>query len=328
MSLLGRLVRRNLLYKLIALGTAILLYVIADAQQNPRTVQNIYVQPEVRGLSADMVVSDRPDSFRVTVSGPTALVEALATRGIGATIDATGRKPGTARLPVQYELPPDLKDRVTINGPGVAGFTLARKIRQEYAVDVIYPNQPPPNYVFRDPIVTPRRITVAGLEADVGRVRRVVANLETSRVTGTIEEEVDLVAQDMAERVVDNVEIEPARVRVRLALKPVPATRTLLLSPVFRGEVAPGFRVVSYTFEPQAVTVAGSPDQLETLTSLEVPINQEGLRENTTRTVTLRPPLGLRILDSPKVTVTIQVQSGEAPPDAPASTNPGPEAAP
>jgi YbbR domain-containing protein len=309
-----RLLRRNLPYKLISLAMAILLYVVAYTQRNPRIAREIYVQPEVRGVPANMVVRDPPQGIRLRISGPAPAVEALYNRGIKATVNASGLRAGPARLPVEYDLPRDLEDRVELTGAQVAVFTLAQKMSKRFPVEASYVNQAPFGYVFKEPIVEPPWALVAGLASDVNRVQRVVASVDTSGAAGAIDMDADLVAQDADQRVVDNVEISPSRARVEIPLKEDVSTKRLVLSPVFQGEVAPGFRFVGYAFKPGTVTAAGPPELLAALTSLEVPVNREGLSADTTRTLTLRPPAGLRIVDSPQVAVTIQVRPDVAAP--------------
>lgn len=309
-----RLVRRNFGYKLISLAVAILLYGVAYTQQNPRTSHQVYVTPEVRGLNKNMVVKEPPPGFMVTVNGPAPAVEALRDQGIKATVDVSGIPPGTLRLPVRYDLPTVLRSQVEHSGPQVVTLTLEPKVRRQFGVDPIFENKPPTGFVYTEPIATPRQVHVAGAEANVSRVARVVAIVDADQEAGAIHQTVDLVAQDRGKNVVEGVEIQPAQASVQIGLRQVPASRRLLLSPVFIGRPAPGFRVVSLAFDPQSVNVEGPQELLEDRTSLNVSIDQEGLSKDTTRTVTVTPPAGLRIVGSAKVTVTLRVQpEAEAP---------------
>ena len=304
--------RRNFGYKLISLGLAILLYVIAYAQKNPRTAQDIFVQPQVTSLPRSLIVSEGPKGFTILVSGPSPAVEALRIRGAKGIVDGSRARPGTVKLPLELDIPPDLKSQIDIsNQPIFVQVGVQQKTRKRFNVVPAYPNQPPPGYAYKEPLVDPRQVVVSGLEADVERVEFVVANVDAGPPNGAIDYEVTVVPQDHNQQVVENVEMQPQKARVRIGLKPTAATKTLLLSPVFIHEVAPGWRVVNYHFSPTRITVAGSLEQLAALTSLDVHVDLAGLTADTRRTLTVLPPVGLRVIGSADVQVMLQVRPEE-----------------
>lgn len=324
-----RLLRRNLGYKLISIGVAILLYVVAYLQQNPRRSTNVYVQPQPRGLSADMALRQPVGGYMVSLTGVPTAVEALRSQGLKAFVNLEAARPGTSKLPVEYEVPEGLRPHVEVEGPVVVDVVLERKRRKPFPIEVQYVSRPPAGYTFKEPETRPDRVHVAGLESDVNRVASVVASLDTQGAAGAITDVVDVVARDVNQEVVEKVELQPSRVRVELGLKEVPATQNLLLSPVFVGEPARGFRIDDYSFRPRAVTVAGSRERLAALTSLDVPVTVEGLSEDLEREVVPRIPPGLRLLRRERVFVIIRVQpnrAAPAPPPPPGEPAPPPAA--
>ncbi len=72
-----------------------------------------------------------------------------------------------------------------------------------------------------------------------------------------IDREVDLIAVDVNGNQVPNMEIQPERARVRVAVAQELATRTLPVVPQLVGEPAPGYRITSVTVEPLVITVSG-----------------------------------------------------------------------
>ena len=72
-----------------------------------------------------------------------------------------------------------------------------------------------------------------------------------------VDHQVDLEAVDEQGNVVTNVEIEPPRARVRIAVGRELASRTLPVVPEFTGNLPAGFHIQSVTVTPPAVTVTG-----------------------------------------------------------------------
>lgn len=312
-----QLLRRNWEYKLLSLALSILLYFIASGQRNPSRTISLGVQPEVTGLPANLAVRVEPRTEMVSLTGATADLDVVRKAGVRATVSAGAGKVGRSSLPIQYELPPNVRARVTVDGPSSVEIELDERTERPMPVRVLFENQPPPGYEFQTPSTIPLRVAVTGLSSEVNRVARVVALLDNTRGAGSVEREVPVVAQDEKEQVVSTVQLRPARVQVSIALRKAPATKVLLLSPQFVGNAASGVRLVDYRFSPASVTVRGETTNLSTLSSLTVPISVEGLSHSEVRPVTLTPPLGVVLVGEPKARLTLTVQGG-----APPSPNP------
>lgn len=304
-----RIARRNLAYKIVSLVLAVLLYGVAYTQQNPRATRTIPVLPEVRGLPANLTLREAPGTYAVQVSGPAPLIEALDMRTLKASVDVSAaRQPGTGRFPLTYTLPQGMGSEVEANGPSAIPLTLERKVRRAFRVEVSYADTPPAGTEFTPPVTQPGRVSVVGREPVVEGVAKVVARVDTSGAAGAISEEAELVALDAGQEVVEDVEIQPARVLVRIELRPTQSIKALVLSPVLTGAPAPGFYVTNYIFDPQTVMVSGPQQRLAGVSSLEVPIAQDGLSETVTRTITLRPPPGLKFAGAGQARVTLVVK--------------------
>jgi YbbR domain-containing protein len=305
-----RIARRNLAYKIVSLVLAVLLYGVAYTQQNPRATRTIPVLPEVRGLPSNLTLREAPGTYAVQVSGPAPLIEALDMRTLKAVVDVSGaRQPGTARFPVTYSLPEGMDPEAQVaNGPSAIPLTLERKVRRAFRVEVSYADTPPAGTEFTPPVTQPGRVSVVGREPVVEGVAKVVARVDTSGAAGAISEEAELVALDAGQEVVEGVEIQPPRVLVRIEIRPTQSIKALVLSPVLTGAPAPGFYVTNYIFDPQTVMVSGPQQRLAGVSSLEVPIAQDGLSETVTRTITLRPPPGLKFAGAAQARVTLVVK--------------------
>lgn len=292
--------RRNLGYKLLSVLIAILLYYVAFTQQNPRTSRDIYVRPEVIGLSASMAVKLPPEGSIITISGPSSALEMLRSQAIRATVDVSQAEEGSNRLPITYVFPPGMRSRVDIEGNMVTEVALVKKASRPFMPDVIHAGTPPIGYEYRDAITDPRQVAVMGLPSDVARVGRVVASVDNNADEGAIDRMVTLVAQDIGQKVMDSVTIDPPQVRVQIGLKRTLITKRVLLSAQMSGDPAPGFYIASYVFTPAMVTIAGPEETLAERSSLSVSVDVEGIAARTTKTVTIAPPPGVTLRDAPR----------------------------
>jgi len=301
-------IKRNLGYKIFSLIVATLLYYVASAQQNPHVTRDLYIQPEVVKLPQSIVVKDPPAPFPLTVTGPESVLNKTTAQSIRATIDGAIAKPGVNRLPIAIVFPPGIQSSGNDALP-MGQFTTEKKDQKEYGVDVLFAGTAPPGQEYGDPIAIPSNVTVEGLSDDLKRVGRVVAHIEREDNELAVERMVTLVAEDQDKLRVDGVEIIPPQVKVRVKLHPVPTTKTMLLSVEFRGKPAPGFRIASYDPQPNQITVRGAIETLSSRSSITIPVDISGLKESTTKTVTVALPSGIQPQEAlPPIKVRLEVQ--------------------
>lgn len=146
------------------------------------------------------------------------------------------------------------------------------------------------------PQTEPMTVSVRGASSRVASTRSVVARVTIDASALNVDREVELIAVDEAGNQVPNVEIQPVRARVRIAVARQLANRTLPVVPQLVGDLPPGYRVTSVTVDPLVVTVSGEE---ATVTRLETaptdPIDVAG------RTTDLETRIGLAIPDQVSV---------------------------
>ncbi len=115
----------------------------------------------------------------------------------------------------------------------------------------------PEGVTIGPPQVDPQSVDVRGPSTRVAAIRAVVAPVSIDASGLNVDRQVDLEAVDEQGNVVTNVEIEPPRARVRIAVGRELASRTLPVVPEFTGNLPAGFHIQSVTVTPPAVTVTG-----------------------------------------------------------------------
>ena len=315
--------RRNVGFKLLSLGIAVLLYLVASFQRVPQTGGRVFLQPEVVGLPEGLANRTGPKGITVTLTGPAELLDETKEK-IRVSIDGSLARPGTLYLPVRYQLPPDLAGLVQIEGPTTAEVAIEAKVERLMQIQVLYDRGSAlPGTEFRNPVVKPARATVIGLGGDVTRVAQVVALLDNADTAGAVDREVPLSALDEKQQAIPSVQLRPDRVKVMLSLRKVPATKTLVVSATLTGSPAPGHQLIGYRFEPPLVTVRGEPGTLAALSSLRVPVDISGIASSQTRTVALPEPPGIVLDKAQTVAFIVEVRPFAAPTPLPSPSAKG-----
>jgi YbbR domain-containing protein len=115
----------------------------------------------------------------------------------------------------------------------------------------------PEGLTIGPPQVDPPTVDVRGAASRVAAIRTVIARVTIDPSALNVDRQVDLTAVDEQGNQVPNVVLEPARVRVRIAVARELANRTLPVVPEFSGTLPAGFRIESVTVVPPVVTVSG-----------------------------------------------------------------------
>jgi YbbR domain-containing protein len=163
------------------------------------------------------------------------------------------------------------------------------------------------------PQVDPSSVTITGASSRVDIVTSVVARVSVDASGINIDREVDLVAVDSNSNQVPNVEIDPPRAHVTVAVARQLANVTLPVVPQITGDPAVGYRIASVTVEPLTATVsgeAGTVSQLENV--MTEPIDLSGRSADLEATVPLALPDGVTVTgdDMARVVVTLAEVTG------------------
>jgi YbbR domain-containing protein len=306
-----RVLRENIPEKLMALSSAILIWLYVNAEKNPTITQRFTVDVEVRhvqnGYEPPTV---NPSQVTVVLTGMRSSVEQIAPRGIRAMVDVSGLTEGKQRLPVQLNLTRDMLQDVQVEIiPPTVQVTLTKRISKTFKVECLFVNAPPEGYVYLSPIVYPETVVVSGAREQVNQVRRLIVNAVPQKVGDEVDDELPVVALDVENRPLSGgVTIRPSHVRVVLKLAPVSLTKTVFVTPVWKGKPDPSVAIEEIALEPRTVVISGKPEVLARVHSVETePIDIDNLTSDVTKNVSLRPVDGAQ-LTTTTVRVSVRVR--------------------
>jgi YbbR domain-containing protein len=168
------------------------------------------------------------------------------------------------------------------------------------------------------PQVDPSQITLRGGFSRVNAVTQVVARVAIDASALNVDRDIELVAVDANGNAVPNVQLEPERVRVRIAVARELANRTLPVVPILTGQLAAGYRISAITVEPLVVTVSGEAATISLLESAPtVPISVTGRSTDLEANVNLDLPDGVSVNGSDQVKVMLTIEPVPTPAPSP-----------
>lgn len=159
------------------------------------------------------------------------------------------------------------------------------------------------------PQIEPSTATIRGASSRVDSVSAVVAQVTIDASALNVDRDIELVPFDANGNQVPNVEIDPQRARVRIAVARELANRSLPVVPQLIGQPAAGYRITSVTVDPLVVTVSGEAATVTPLESAPTqPIDVSGRTSDLEAMVGFDLPAGANVVGSDQVRVVLTVQ--------------------
>jgi YbbR domain-containing protein len=305
---------RNWPLKLAALIFAILLYGVLVIGQNARIFPGSIPIVAANEPSTAYVLSNLPNVTEIRYlagNDPNIRVDSSS---FEATVDLSGIDPqaGTVSLPVTVRA---VDDRVSVLGwsPDRVQIQIDQLVSVQVPVKVKEVSVPE-NLDVREPVLSQNQAIVRGPASIVRRVDHVEARVQIDPAGFDFDRDVELIPVDaLGEAVPSPVKVEPAEVRVRIAVFTNSQSRTLPVAPNIVGTPAPGFEIAAIKVSPLIVNVEGDADELaKVLRADTAPVSINGATADVHATLDLALPTGIvQIGDGTfDVTVTIRAITG------------------
>ncbi|MCX7925525.1 MAG: CdaR family protein [Fimbriimonadales bacterium] len=323
--------RENLLEKIGALVTAILLALYVQSQLHP-VIERVYETPiELLNTPPNYEVRlDTGARMRVLVRGVKELVEQTRAEQIRVSVDLSRAKPGENRLPLRIDYPAEWRDRLTVEPERpFARVILEPRLSRQFPVRVNLTGIPDLQEVLAEAIPEPSSVRITGAASQVRRVRSVMVNFDMTGLQGDLEIETAPTPVDEKGEPVLNVQKIPAEVRLRVRLIPQPTSKTVPVSPRLDDLPPFPYRVIWFSVEPVSVQLRGSPSRLAQINVIETtPISLRNKTSDTEIRVPLKPPAGVEIVGTREVTVRVRIQREAQPEPARPKSSEEPEPQP
>jgi YbbR domain-containing protein len=296
--------------KVAAIGLATLLYGGLVVSQNTET----FTRPVPIGIDnapSDIVVLSTLGSVtRIQYAAPPDLGLRIDSTSFHAAINLAGVDPtgGPVTLSVTVEAA-DPRIQVLDIDPHAITVTLDRVGSKVVPIHAIVVGPVPSGLTVGDPVVDGTTATVTGPQSIVGKVAAVDAFVPIDASGVDLNQDVDLTPVDALGGSLDKVDVQPASVRVRLAVFTDLRTKTLPVRANVVGTPAAGFEVASVEVSPPVVSVEGDANDLAGLDHADTqPISIAGASAQVVQSGGLALPDGVQALGTTTVQVTITLR--------------------
>lgn len=312
------MIRRNLVYKLLAIVVALVLWTYVNAERSPQAARTFTVPVTARGLPKGFVAELGSDDASITVQGLKSVVDSIRKEDIRAWVDLNVNvkkevAEKTLALSTRVLGVPENELNVIAN-PRTVNVTIEALSGKRLPVEVKFASAPPVGYAYSDPVITPNSVRVSGKSVSVARVNRVIVSLADQAPTGPVDDYFDVTALDSGGNIVKDVKLDPGKVRLKLELQEVPATKAVMVSSNISGEPKYPARVTRVSVTPSSVILQGKPSALVGVSTIMTDrISIEGADSTVTRDTTLRPPPGVEVVGKQTVRVTVYIGAPEQP---------------
>ncbi|MER3402198.1 MAG: hypothetical protein C4337_02590 [Armatimonadota bacterium] len=308
--------RENLLEKVGALVTAILLVLYVQSQLHP-IIERVYEVPiELVNVPVNYEVSVLTGSrLKITVRGVKEHVESVSADRIRATIDLKEVPLGETQVPVRIQYPPEWNEHLTLFPERQrVRVRIEQRLARQMLLKVVLSGTPGVREVLAEAIPEPMSVRVTGVASLIRHIRAVQVNFDLTGLQGDLEVETTPVAVDEQGVPVLNVQVNPSTVRLRVRLIPQPTSKTVPVSPRL-GDLPPfPYRVVWFSVEPVSVQLRGSPARLAEINVIETqPISLKNMTQDAQLRVPLRVPTGVQVMGAREVRVQVRIER-ETPP--------------
>ena len=303
---LANLLRRNLAMKLLALFSAIFLWLYVMNEQNPPAEVSYSVPVEVHNLASDLVVHQLPETVRIRVKGPRSAVAYLNPADMKALLDLRGLGEGKHTPRFQVNVPNGV-ELLEIQ-PNPVPITLEMIISKVVPVELRLNGGPEPQTASVKTDLSVKQVRLEGLRSAVAAVSQVLVTIDASGKDASFETEAPILALNSEGRMAEGVAITPDVSHVLVAWSKPQIKKQLDVEAAFQGQLPLGTKITRMVIVPNKVEAQGDKVVLDGMPyiSTEV-IDLSQVSGNLDRELVLQPQPGVAFQPA-KVRVQITVE--------------------
>jgi YbbR domain-containing protein len=312
----ARSVRENSGLAVLSVVLAFGLWVFVTRAENPEQTRRIEEAVPIRAVNvpADVAAPRDLGEVGVQVRVEENVFDSLTKEDFEATVDLAGLSVGAYKVPVKVRpltsrgnlrivdvITEDSNDEITVR--------LAQLLSKTVPVKLEMRGTPPADFSVGATEADSDTAVVSGPQDSVGAVIAAVALVDVEARTETFEGAVRLEPRNEQGVLVEDLNVDPATVNVKIEIEQRTFSRALAVSPQLKGVPRQGHNVVGASVDPLIVTVFGPQAFIEEATTISTqPVDIEDANADVVRTVSLDLPSGITIKGSVNVTVTVSIR--------------------
>ncbi len=298
---------------LLSLVLAIFIWMSASQTQDPVRTRFLDVPLQYVGLPAEasLVEADPRQTVQIRLEGPDSVLQQYTSNDFTATVDLS-------RVPFGEPVSVDINVTTSRSGatisfitPEQVEVTLEQQVTRDIPVEVDIRGAVARGHTQGEALVEPASIRVTGPASQVNQLDFALVTIFLNNAVETLIETPAPIFYDQAGRVagVGGLDLSQDEVTVTIPVEESAGFADKLVTVVWTGEPAPGYRLLSVTADPPSVLVEGRPAQVNLLASVSTePIDIDGLTESFQQAVVLDLPAGITVDPEQTVTVNIEIE--------------------
>lgn len=186
-----------------------------DPEQSYRASQ---VPVSAAGVPEGLELVGALPAVDVTLQGPRSVIQTIDAASLSAEVDLDDVDgPGQYKREIHVNAPDGIREIAT--EPTTITVELDTVVSRTFPVETLPPAAIPRSLTVTNITADPQEVVVTGVQSNVDRVARVLAPINIEDQTAPFSDLVSLVATDVNNVEVENVDIQPGSVRVRVDLE-------------------------------------------------------------------------------------------------------------
>ncbi|NLJ33891.1 MAG: hypothetical protein GX349_04805 [Firmicutes bacterium] len=309
---MDKLLEKHVVARFISLVLAFLLWLSVVNEQNPEIDRPLTAHPQLRGLPADMVLTEEVEPVSLRLRGrrndildirADELEVYLNLAGVGEGENEVEVKLG--RLPAGIKVVEIIPANILVRTEGI--------IQEQREIQLSLRGEPAEGHFLGKKHLSPTQVIVEGPRSIVEGISRVVARLDVAEAAADIQEVVLLQALSRQGNVLnENVIIRPEVVEIKIPVEELPS-KVLEVKHHVTGEVAEGYQIDEIIVAPSVLRVYAPQEILDQVAQVETaPIDVAGATSDIIAEPRLLVPDGVQLpFGRVRVTVIVREKTRE-----------------
>lgn len=319
----------NLLFKILALLMAVLLWVVVvniDDAVSYKKISGV----KVNLINTDVLTSqdqtirveEGTDTVNLTVYARSSVLKSLKAEDFSATADVKKDLlyDNMVKIGVSYvgSLPSSSIQKIEQDRSNVL-VSIEKQVTEQFKVTAKYTGEPSDGLVLGSLVPEQSLVEITGPESVVEKIKQVVAEVDITGITGTAVRSCSLKLQNSDGDAIDGTYLDYVGKNEDFEVTATTLSTKLVGISFDVSQAAPeGYGLLSISYKPETVTIAGEKTALTAISNLEIPaeaLNPEGQTGSVQNTVDISQylPTGIQIPkeDDKSIVVTMEIQELE-----------------
>lgn len=305
------LIFNNFPLKILAIIIAIVLWIVIANVDNPssrKTISGITVNIKNGEILEEMGYIYQVESggtISINVKAPRSVLNELRSSDFDAYADLSERSANSDKVKIHVSCNKvDVENQVDIVNvrPEYLQISIDNMVSKELQLSLNVTGEPESGYVIGDYYTSPGTIRISGAASVVDNIAAAGVYYNVDNMKASVDDTVTPVFYDASGEQINVDKLELSRNDVKIHIDILP-TKWVPVHYAVTGEPAQGYKITGFTANMESVNVAASRENLDKLTSIDIPagtIDFSGLTENKVFEVALASylPTGYRIVSS------------------------------